>query len=127
MTQLTQYPTSLWHVQTCFGVQRKLASIIHQFHDGMRVGLRLDDGECSDWLSVDQGLRLGCVLAPPLFIIYVTVTSDVYKRLDADSAVRGIFVRINLREANGGATVMLWAILRAILAPDYVGVASLSP
>lgn len=85
-----------------FGVPRKLLFIIGQFHDGLRVHVRLDDGECSGWFSVDQGLDQECVLPSLLFIIYVAaVISAVYKQLNADDAVRGDLVRIDQMGGDG--------------------------
>lgn len=40
---------------------------LRQFHDGMRAGMRMDDGSCSNWFIVGHGLRQGCNLEPLLF------------------------------------------------------------
>ena len=47
--------TLLWKVLTRFGVPLQIISVIHQFHDGMRTCVRLDDGQCSNWFPVEQG------------------------------------------------------------------------
>ena len=63
--------TLLWTVLARFGVPQNMISVIRQFHDGMRTCVRLDDRVCSRRFAVEQGLRQGCVLAPPLFNIFL--------------------------------------------------------
>ena len=63
--------TFLWQVPTRFGVPPQL---IRQFHDGIifckRAYMRNDDGVCSEWFEVLQGLRQGSVLSPLLFNVF---------------------------------------------------------
>ena len=69
MRQQTDVGHTQWTVLARFGVPLQMILVIRQFHDGMRAYVRLDDGVCSGWFAVEQGLRQGCVLAPLLFII----------------------------------------------------------
>ena len=39
--------TLLWTVLARFGVPQNMISVIHQFHDGMRACVRLNDRVCS--------------------------------------------------------------------------------
>lgn len=92
---MTQQTTPFSGSADRIGLPRKLVLIFHQFHDGMIVCIPLDNGKCSDWFSVDQDLRQECVLAPLLFVIDLAVMmSVIYKRFDADDAVRHDLVRI---------------------------------
>ena len=59
--------TLLWQVLTRIGVPPQMITVTQQFHDGMRACVQPDDGVCSDWFEVEQGLRQGCVLSPLLF------------------------------------------------------------
>ena len=69
--------TLLWQVLTRIGVPPQMIAVIRQFHDEMRACVRPDDGVCSDWFEVEQGLRRGCVLSPLLFHIFVAVVLNV--------------------------------------------------
>ena len=69
--------TLLWQVLTRIGVPPQMIAVIRQFHDEMRACVRPDDGVCSDWFEVEQGLRQGCVLSPLLFNIFFAVVLNV--------------------------------------------------
>ena len=65
-----------------------MISVIRQFHDGMWACVRIDDGVCSGWVAVEQGLRQGCVLAPLLLnIFFAAVTNVAYTRFEADKGI----------------------------------------
>ena len=57
-----------------------MLAVICQFHDGMRVRVPLDGGECSDMFDVEQGRRQRCVLAPLLFNIFFTAVLRVTEK-----------------------------------------------
>ena len=77
--------TLLRTVLARFGVPHKIISVIRQFHDGVRICVRLDDRVCSEWFAVEQGLRQGCLLAPLLFnIFFAAVINVAYTRFKAD-------------------------------------------
>ena len=45
--------TLLWTLLARFGVPQNMISVIRQFHDGMRVCVRLDDRVCLGWFAVE--------------------------------------------------------------------------
>ena len=99
--------TLLWKVLARFGVPQRMISAIRQFHDGMRACVRLDDGECSEWFPVEQGLRQGCVLAPLLFnIFFAAVTHIAFTRFKADKYIMDALVGLKEKTGTGkrGAT-----------------------
>ena len=126
--------TLLWKVLARFGVPQRMISVIRQFHDGMRACVRLDDGECSEWFPVEQGLRQGCVLAPLLFnIFFAAVTHMAFTRFKADRDIMDALVGLREKTGTGkrGATtageaapaMSLWGMLYA----DDAAVVSQSP
>ena len=126
--------TLLWTVLARFGVPLQMISVIRQFHDGMRACVRLDDGVCSGWFAVEQGLRQGCVLAPLLFnIFFAAVTHVAYTRFEADKGIMDALVGLRGKVGAGGRgkttagepapATSLWGMLYA----DDAGVVSKSP
>ena len=62
----TVSPEGLWKIMTKFGFPTKFIAMVRQFHDGMLARVQ-NDGEVSDPFPVTNGVKQGCVLAPPLF------------------------------------------------------------
>ena len=111
-----------------------MISVIRQFRDGMRACVRLDDRVCSRWLTVEQGLRQGCVLAPLLFnIFFAAVTNVASTRFKADKDIMDALIHLRKKggadgrgQAIAGESVLatpLWGMLYA----DDAGVVSQSP
>ena len=63
---------ALWTVLGKFGCPRKFVNIIKSLHAGMRAQVRTCGTTSSDF-EVDTGVKQGCVLAPTLFSLYLTV------------------------------------------------------
>ena len=95
--------TFLWTVLTRYGVPQNMILVIRQFYDGMLACVRLDDRVSSEWFSVDQGLRQGCVLAPLLFnIFFAAVINVFYTRFKAEKGMMDALVHLRNKKGAGG-------------------------
>ena len=116
---------------TSFGVPKKIISVIRQFHDGRLAYVRPDDGQCSDWFPVEQGLRQGCVIAPLLFnIFFAAVIHVTLTRFKADKDITDALMSLRREPGAGGRmardpapATSLWGMLYA----DDAAVVSQSP
>ena len=87
--------TLLWQILTRIGVPPQMIAVIRQLHDGMRACVRPDNGVCSDWFEVEQGLRQGCVLSPLLFnIFFAAVLNVVLQRFSEELAILAELVHL---------------------------------
>ena len=89
-----------WTVHARFGVPQNIISVIRQFHDSLRVCVRLDDRMCSGSFAVEQDLRRGCVLAPLLFNIFFTAVINVASTyFNADKDIMDALVNLRTKMA----------------------------
>ena len=82
--------TLLRQVLTRIKVPPQMIAGIQQLNDGMGACVRPDDGVCSGWFQVEQGLRQrkGCVLSPLLFnIFFAAVLTVVLQRFSEDTVI----------------------------------------
>ena len=105
----------LWQVLTRIGVPPQMLAVIQQFHDGMRVCVRPDDGVHSDWFEVEQGLRQGCVLSPLLFNIFFTVVlTVVLQRFSEEPAILAELVHLKEPPTSMGPEPAMDYVHRAV-------------
>ena len=67
---------ALWHALHKLGVPTLVIDIICSFHKGMKAKVRVN-GKLTEAISVENGLRQGCTLAPVLFNLFACL---IYER-----------------------------------------------
>ena len=105
----------LWHVLTRIGVTPQMIAVIRQFHNGMRACVRPNNGVCSDWLEVEQGLRQECVLSPLLFnIFFAAVLNVILQRVSEDSAILAELMHLKKPSTSIGPEPAMDYVRRAV-------------
>ena len=109
-----------WQVLTRIGVPPQMIAVIRQIHDGMRACVRPDDGVCSDWFEVEQGLRQGCVLSPLLFnIFFAAVLNVILQRFSEDPAILAELVHLKEPSTSMGPEPAMDYVRRAVWGMMY--------
>ena len=113
--------TLRWQVLTRIGVSPQMIAVIRQSHDGMRTCVRPDDGVCSDWFEVEQGLRQGCVLSS-LFvnIVFAAVLNVVVQRFSEEPAILAELVHLKEPPTSIGPEPAMDYVRRAVWGMLYV-------
>ena len=75
---------ALWRAMEILGIPPTLIAIVRSFHDGMEASVLAPGGE-TEPIQVRNGLRQGCIMAPVLFNLYLTLVVVRWR-----SVLRGI-------------------------------------
>ena len=97
-----------------------MIEVIRQFHDGMRVCVRNDDGRCSEWFKVAQRLRQGCVLSPLLFdVFFGAIFFAALERFSKDAGILADFIHLQEPPSKVSPEMALECVRRAIWGVVY--------
>ena len=66
---------AMWLALTKLGVPQSLVKLIRSFHEDTKAKIRLD-GVVLEEISVQNGLRQGCCMAPVLFNLYTCLVVE---------------------------------------------------
>ena len=78
----------LWKVLNTYGCPPRLAKIVQEFHDGTKGKVAVGR-QRSEEFTISHGTKQGCVLAPTLFTLFLTVVIMILHQ----GADEGIYVR----------------------------------
>ena len=107
--------TLLWQVLARFETPPQMIEVNRQFHDEMRACVRSDDGRCSEWFEMAQGLRQGCVLFPLLFnVFFDAILFVVLERFSEDADILADLIRLHKQPSKPGPETALECVRRAI-------------
>ena len=67
--------TTMWQVLRKLGCPDQFTTLISSLHTGMKASVNLK-GELSEPFEITNGVKQGCVLAPTLFSIYLTMVMN---------------------------------------------------
>ena len=76
---------SLWHIMNLYGLPPKVINIVKDMYANNLCCVR-HEGQHSEWFQVKTGVRQGCIISPPLFLIVI----DYVMRLATADKPRGL-------------------------------------
>ena len=123
--------TLLWQVLARFGTPPQMIEVICLSNDETRACVRRDDGRCSEWFEVAQGLRQGCVLSPLLFNVFnAAILLVVLEKFSKDAGILADLIHLQEQPSKVGPETALECVRRTIwgvLYADDACIVSRSP
>ena len=78
---------AMWKVLEKYGFPPKMISLIQSFHENMSAELKISGEILEGEISVSNGLRQGCTMAPTLFNLFFNMVVEAWRSLCADDGV----------------------------------------
>ena len=92
-----------------------MEAVIQKLYKGMKAYVRSDDGVCSDWFEVEQGLRQECVRFPLLFkFFFAAVLTVVLQVLSKDTVILAELVHLKKPPTSMGPEPAMDYVRRAV-------------
>ena len=82
---------AMWKVLGKYGIPRKMISLIQSFHENMSAELKVNGQILEGEISVSNGLRQGCTMAPTLFNLYLNLVVDVWRNQCSEDGITILF------------------------------------
>ena len=115
----------LWKVLAAFGCPPRFVKLIQEFHEGAKGRVAIGSEETGE-VQVNHGTKQGCVLAPALFTLFLTVVLTILHQ-ETDE---GVYVRtrmdgklFNLARLKARSKTQLKLITELLFADDTALVA----
>ena len=90
--------------------------------------MRNDNGRCSEWFEVAQGLRQGCVLSPLLFnVFFAAILLVARERFSKDAGILADLIHLQEQPSKVDPETVLGCVRRAIWGMLYADDARIVP
>ena len=87
--------TAMWYALEKLGIPDCIIDIIRSFHEGMKAQIRVG-GETLEEISVENGLRQGCTMAPVLFNLYACLVVERWSARVEEEEGAGTYLKYKL-------------------------------
>ena len=85
----------LWYKLLSFGLNGRIINALQSLYNSVSCSVKVND-YMTDWFSVNQGVKQGCVLSPTLFSLYVNDLADEVSNMNIGVHVNGVNIAILL-------------------------------
>ena len=89
----TVHRDGIWKRLLDVGIRGKLWRVLRNLY-GVVESCVLVGKRRTEWLSVDAGVRQGCILSPILFAIFIDGLANAIKQVQVSSALDGVKLNI---------------------------------